>query len=64
MLERRTFIVRILARAPPILEDVATGEHVRLPDIAALASEIERRLDHPAYVAPAAAAAAQHDGRA
>ncbi|MEA2136170.1 MAG: hypothetical protein QOC68_4079 [Solirubrobacteraceae bacterium] len=46
MLERRTFIVRVHAPAGlPIVEDVSTGEQVRLPDLAAIADEIERRLD-------------------
>lgn len=46
MLERRTFIVRIHATdALPIVEDVSTGEQVRLPDIAAIADEIARRIE-------------------
>ena len=57
MLERRTFSLRIHAREGPILEDVLTGERVRLPDVPALASEIERRLDDPADDGPAVAAA-------
>ena len=55
MVERRTFIVRVHADGPPIVEDVATGERVRLPDLASLAAEIERRLERPAGdAAPAA----------
>ena len=57
MLERRTFIVRIHAREAPILEDVSTGQRVRLADLPSLAGEIERRLDDPADNGPAVAAA-------
>jgi hypothetical protein len=43
--ERRTFIVRFHASArSPILEDVSTGERVQLPDLVALAGELEGRL--------------------
>jgi hypothetical protein len=49
VVERRTFIVRVHAHdAPPTVEDVATGERVRLPNLAAIVSEIERRLAEPA----------------
>lgn len=48
MLERRTFIVRVYVHtATPIVEDVFTGEHVRLPDLASIPAEIERRLAGP-----------------
>lgn len=47
MLERRTFIVRIHAHDPPILEDALTGQRVRLPDLPSLAGEIKRRLNNP-----------------
>jgi hypothetical protein len=42
--ERRTFIVRFYGDAVPILEDVASGERVRLPDLASLECELKRRL--------------------
>ena len=46
MLERRTFIVRVHMPAHvPIVEDVSTGKRVRLPDLASVGAEIERRLD-------------------
>ena len=57
MLERRTFIVRIHAREAPILEDVLTGQRVRLPDLPSLAAEIKRRLNDAADDGPAVAAA-------
>ena len=45
MLERRTFIVRIHAPDDlPIVEDVATGELVQLPDLASIPGEVMRRL--------------------
>jgi hypothetical protein len=48
MFERRTFIVRIHAHDElPIVEDVFTGERVRLPDLASIPDEIERRLEDP-----------------
>lgn len=54
MLERRTFIVRVHAPADqPIVEDVSTGERVRLPDLASIVDELKRRLDHPTGDAPA-----------
>jgi hypothetical protein len=57
MLERRTFIVRIHAHAElPIVEDVHTGERVRLPDLTSIAGEIKRRLDQPMSHTPSVAA--------
>jgi hypothetical protein len=46
MSERRTFIVRIhSADGLPIVEDVATGERVRLPGLASIPDELRRRLE-------------------
>jgi hypothetical protein len=43
--ERRTFIVRVHPPDDrPIVEDVATGELVRLPDLASIPDELRRRL--------------------
>jgi len=42
--ERRTFIIRVHGDASLILEDVATGERVRLPDVGAIPHELRRRL--------------------
>jgi len=45
MLERPTFIVRVHAPLEqPIVEDVATRELVRLPDLASILGELRRRL--------------------
>lgn len=46
MLERRTFIVRVHEDQPSV-EDAFTGERVRVPDLAAVADEIERRINPP-----------------
>lgn len=53
MLARRTFIVRVHTGAgEPIVEDVDSGERVRLPDLNSIGAEIERRLDQPERDAP------------
>jgi hypothetical protein len=44
MAEPRTFIVRVHGDDSLILEDVATGERVRLPDLGAIPHELRRRL--------------------
>jgi hypothetical protein len=45
MSERRTFIIRVHpSDGLPIVEDAATGELVRLPDLASIPDELKRRL--------------------
>lgn len=45
MSERRTFIIRVHPPDDlPIVEDVATGELVRLSGLAAIPDELRRRL--------------------
>jgi hypothetical protein len=63
MLERRTFIVRVHGRGDaPIVEDVWTGERVRLPDLASIADELRRRIhDSPGHTP---LPAGQRDGTA
>jgi hypothetical protein len=59
MSERRTFIVRVYAHDElPILEDVATGELVRLPGLRSIPDELTRRLKE----ITADAAAERQDG--
>jgi hypothetical protein len=54
MAERRTFIVLVHAGSDsPTVEDVSTGERVRLGDLAALPQEIERRLGRSTATLPA-----------
>jgi len=45
MSERRTFIIRVHPPDDlPIVEDVATGELVRLPGLESIPDELRRRL--------------------
>ena len=46
MLARRTFIVRVHAETrEPIVEDVNSGERVRLPNLDSIGAEIKRRVE-------------------
>jgi hypothetical protein len=49
---RQTFVVHVRSEGVSTLENLATHERIRLPDLAAIGSQIERWLEQPAAPPP------------